>query len=133
MKKLGLTTWIIIALVLGSAVGAYLGGHLGASLRPPDWMPKATSLEWMSKSFIRLIKMLVSPIIFATLVVGLAGAGEKHIGRLLLKALLWFWLATAVALFVGLGVANWLQPGLGAVGGNGSFDPPRQASPSSSK
>ncbi len=124
MKKLGLTTWIIIALFTGALLGAYLGGHLGSSLVPPAWLPKATSLEWMSKTFIRLIKMLVSPIIFSTLVVGLAGAGEKHIGRLLIKALLWFWLATAVALVVGLGVANTLKPGLGAVGGNGSFPTP---------
>jgi len=123
-KKLGLTTWIVIALIAGSVVGAYLGGHLGPRLHPPEWMPKATSLEWMSKTFIRLIKMLVSPIIFSTLVVGLAGAGEQHIGRLLLKALLWFWAATAAALFIGLGVANTLQPGLGAVGGNGSFPTP---------
>ncbi len=124
MKKPGLTTWIIVALILGSAVGAYLGGHLGQGLQPPGWMPKASSLEWMSKTFIRLIKMLVSPIIFSTLVVGLAGAGEKHIGRLLLKALLWFWVATAAALFIGLGVANTLKPGLGAVGGSGSFPTP---------
>lgn len=124
MKKPGLTTWIIVALILGSAVGAYLGGHLGQGLQPPGWMPKASSLEWMSKTFIRLIKMLVSPIIFSTLVVGLAGAGEKHIGRLLLKALLWFWGATAAALFIGLGVANTLKPGLGAVGGSGSFPTP---------
>ncbi len=124
MKRPGLTTWIIVALILGSAVGAYLGGHLGQGLQPPGWMPKASSLEWMSKTFIRLIKMLVSPIIFSTLVVGLAGAGEKHIGRLLLKALLWFWVATAAALFIGLGVANTLKPGLGAVGGTGSFPTP---------
>ena len=124
MKKPGLTTWIIVALILGSAVGAYLGGHLGQGLQPPGWMPKASSLEWMSKTFIRLIKMLVSPIIFSTLVVGLAGAGEKHIGRLLLKALLWFWVATAAALFIGLGVANTLKPGLGAVGGTVSFPTP---------
>jgi len=122
MKKLGLTTWILIALVAGSAVGAYLGGHLGVT--PPDFLPKASSLEWMSKTFIRLIKMLVSPIIFSTLVVGLAGAGDKHIGRLLLKALSWFWLATAVAIVIGLGVANTLKPGLGAVGGTGSFPTP---------
>ena len=124
MKKIGLTAWILIALVLGSSLGAYLGGHLGDGLHPPAWLPKAASFEWMSKTFIRLIKMLVSPIIFSTLVVGLAGAGEKHIGRLLVKALLWFWLATAVALVVGLGIANTLKPGLGAIGGTGSFPTP---------
>ena len=62
----------------------------------------------MSKTFIRLIKMLVSPIIFDA--GGRAGwRGGKHIGRLLVKALLWFWLATAVALVVGLGIANTLK------------------------
>jgi proton glutamate symport protein len=69
----------------------------------------------LAKLFIRLIKLLVAPIIFSTLVVGLAGAGHRHIGRLLVKALAWFWLATAAALVIGLGAANILKPGLGAV------------------
>lgn len=122
--RLGLTSQIFIALVVGSLLGAYLGGHLGAGLSPPGFLWKPSSWEWMSKTFIRLIKMLVSPIIFSTLVVGLCGAGEKHIGRLLLKALAWFWLATSVALVLGLFVANTLKPGLGTVGGMGSFPTP---------
>lgn len=77
----------------------------------PDW---GTALQPLGKVFIRLIKMIVSPLVFASLVVGLTGAGSQHIGRLLLKALLWFWLATSVALVIGLGAANLIQPGAGA-------------------
>ena len=61
--------------------------------------PSLTFLKEVDKrSGYRSKQMLVAPIILSTLVVGLAGAGEKHIGRLLLKALAWFWAATAVAL-----------------------------------
>lgn len=121
--RLGLTSYILLALLLGTILGAYLGGHLTTG-HPPAFLPKPSSLDWMSKTFIRLIKMLVSPIIFSTLVVGLATAGEKHIGRLLVKALSWFWLATSVALIVGLLFANTLKPGVGTVGGTGAFPTP---------
>jgi Na+/H+-dicarboxylate symporter len=102
MKKPGLTFYILLGLFLGALCG-YL------------WPAQAVKLQPVAKMFIRLIKMLVAPIILSTLVVGLAGAGEKHIGRLLLKALAWFWAATAVALVIGLGTANLLKPGLGAL------------------
>lgn len=98
----GLTFYILLALVAGVLVGHFA----------PEFAQK---LKPVSKAFIRLIKLLVAPIIFSTLVVGLAGAGERRIGRLLLKSLAWFWLATAVALVIGLGIANVLKPGLGAV------------------
>ena len=112
MKRIGLTTWILLGLV-----GGVLLGYLA-----PAW---AVKLQWMASLFIRLIKLLVAPIIFSTLVVGLAGAGQRHIGRLLFKSLVWFWVATAVALVVGLGAANLLQPGLGAVEHAGlKFEPP---------
>jgi proton glutamate symport protein len=101
-KLPGLTFWIFVALVAGVLCGHFAPGF-------------AVKLVPVSKAFIRLIKLLVAPIIFSTLVVGLAGTGERRIGRLLLKSLGWFWMATAVALVVGLGVANVLKPGLGAV------------------
>lgn len=101
LRRPGLTTLILIGLLLGIALG-----HVR-----PDW---GAALQPLGKVFIRLIKMIVSPLVFASLVVGLTGAGSQHIGRLLLKALLWFWLATSVALAVGLGAANLLQPGAGA-------------------
>jgi proton glutamate symport protein len=72
------------------------------------------SLAWISKLFLRLIKMVISPLLLTTLVVGIAGAGGKVVGRLGLKAILWFEAATTVALFVGLGAANLVRPGAGA-------------------
>lgn len=78
---------------------------------PAAW---STSLRPLGKLFIRLIKMIVAPLIFGSLTVGLAQAGAKHIGRLLLKSLAWFWLATFVALAVGLCVGNVARPGDGA-------------------
>ncbi len=117
MKRVGLTTWILLGLVLGVLVG-YLAPGV------------AVKLQWVAALFIRLIKLLVAPIIFSTLVVGLAGAGQRHIGRLLLKSLTWFWVATAVALVVGLGAANLLKPGLGAVERAGlHFEPPPPPKP----
>jgi proton glutamate symport protein len=98
----GLTTWIFVGLILGILYGW---------LAPPGW---AVALKPVGKLFIRLIKMIVAPLVFSSLVVGLAGAGSGHIGRLLIKALLWFWLATSVALVLGLGAANLFHPGLGA-------------------
>lgn len=117
MKRIGLTTWILLGLLFG-----VLLGYLAPSF--------AVKLQWVAALFIRLIKLLVAPIIFSTLVVGLAGAGQRHIGRLLLKSLTWFWVATAVALVVGLGAANLLQPGHGAVERAGlHFEPPPPPKP----
>lgn len=117
MKRIGLTTWILLGLLFGVLLGYLL----------PSF---AVKLQWVAALFIRLIKLLVAPIIFSTLVVGLAGAGQRHIGRLLLKSLTWFWVATAVALVVGLGAANLLRPGLGAVERVGlHFEPPPPPKP----
>lgn len=105
MKKflgLSLTKWIFIGLFAGILFGY---------TAPPAW---SAELKPVGQLFIRLIKMIVAPLVFSSLVVGLVGAGSGHIGRLLLKALLWFWLATAVALGVGLTAANLIQPGRGA-------------------
>lgn len=111
-KRPGLTFWIFVALVAGLLVGRFAPGF-------------ASKLEPISKAFIRMIKMLVAPIIFSTLVVGLAGAGERRIGRLLLKSLAWFWVATAVALLIGLLTANWMEPGLGAIKSPRPYAPAR--------
>lgn len=112
-RGLGMTGWIMIGLVVGVAFGW---------LAPPEW---SAALKPLAKVFIRLIKMIVSPLVFASLVVGLAGAGSQHVGRLLLKSLLWFWLATSVALLVGLGAANTLQPGRGAHQSAQRYEGPR--------
>ncbi|MBF0362565.1 MAG: dicarboxylate/amino acid:cation symporter [Oligoflexia bacterium] len=100
--KLSLTAWIFIGLFIGIAFGY---------LAPAEW---SMSLKPIGKLFIRLIKMIVAPLVFSSLVVGLAGAGKGQVGRLLIKSLIWFWLATSVALVIGLGAANIFKPGIGA-------------------
>lgn len=112
MKKRGMTFWIVVGLLLGILVGIAINrGYLPPAVS--KFLKMASTA--LAELFIRLIKMLVAPIIFSTLVVGLAGAGHNHIGRLLIKSLTWFWLASLVALVVGLATANLLAPGLGAV------------------
>lgn len=77
----------------------------------------ATSLKPISDLFLRLIKMIVGPLLVTTLVAGIAGASGKVVGRLALKAITWFVLATTVALFIGLAAANLVQPGAGVTPG----------------
>jgi proton glutamate symport protein len=99
MPRLSQTTQIFIGLVLGIALGA-LWPEAGVAVRP------------LADVFLRLIKMILAPLIFSTLVVGIAGTGElKAVGRIGLKAIIWFELATTVALAVGLLMVNVLKPG----------------------
>lgn len=101
-KKPSLTVLIFASLILGLAIGAVF----------PDF---GTQLEPLSIIFIRMIKMMVAPLLFATLVVGIAGSGDKHqVGRMGLKTIAYFEIATTVALAIGLLVANVWQPGKGA-------------------
>jgi proton glutamate symport protein len=92
----------------GIVAGLVVGGLLG-------WLEPefAVSLKWISTLFLRLIKMVLGPLLLTTLVVGISGAGGKMVGRLGLKAILWFEAATTVALFVGLTAANLVRPGAG--------------------
>jgi proton glutamate symport protein len=105
------------AIVLGLVIGGLLG-----------WLSPefAKSLKWISTLFLRLIRMLVAPLLFTTLVAGIAGIGGKMVLRLAVKAIVWFELATTVALFIGLAAANLVQPGAGvslAAGGPGAPAP----------
>src|ERR1700704_3865117 len=101
MKRISLTTWIIIALVAGIAFGAVFPAQ-------------ATSLAILGTIFLRLIKSIIAPLLFGTLVSGIAGAGNvKTMGRIGGKAILYFEIVTTIALFVGLGAANLVQPGVG--------------------
>lgn len=101
MKRVSLTTWILIALVAGIAFGAFLPGP-------------AKNLAILGTIFLRLIKSIIAPLLFATLVVGIAGTGNvKTMGRIGGKAILYFEIVTTVALFVGLGAVNLVKPGVG--------------------
>lgn len=108
-------------MLVGILFGWLLRKYSPHGVHPPDDMPPIDffqklflRLKEAGPDFILLIKMLVAPLVFSTLVVGLCSAGHKHMGRLLLKALAWFWLASAVALAIGLASANYFKPGVGA-------------------
>ena len=96
-----LTTQIFIGLLAGIAVG-YYRPDVGVAIKP------------LADAFLRMIKMIIAPLLFATLVVGIAGTGDlKAMGRIGLKAILYFEAATTVALFLGLGLVNLFKPGAG--------------------
>jgi proton glutamate symport protein len=96
-----LTTQIFIGLVAGIVVGA-VWPDVGVAIRP------------LADLFLRMIKMIIAPLIFSTLVVGIAGTGDlRSVGRIGVKAIVWFELATTVALAIGLVLVNILQPGAG--------------------
>src|SRR5260221_7555244 len=101
MKKLSLTTWILIALVSGIAFGA-------------AFPAAAIKLKLLGTIFLRLIKSIIAPLTFATLVCGIAGSGSvKTMGRIGGKAILYFELVTTAALFIGLAAVNLVKPGAG--------------------
>jgi aerobic C4-dicarboxylate transport protein len=103
MKRLTshLYFWVLLGIVAGGTVG-YVDPPAGVALKP------------LGDGFIALVKMLISPIIFCTVVLGIAGAGTmKKVGRVGGKALLYFEVVSTVALAIGLVVANVLQPGAG--------------------
>ena len=100
-----LTTQIMIGLVLGGLVG-YLGRKWGYK-----W---GDNVYFLRDIFLNLIKSIIAPLIFSTLVVGIAGGGDlKKVGRMGAKALLYFEIVTTLALFIGLGVVNLTKPGIG--------------------
>jgi proton glutamate symport protein len=97
----GLTTQIFIGLLIGIAVG-HLWPGFGVAVKP------------LADAFLRMIKMIIAPLVFATLVVGIAGTGDlKAMGRIGVKAIVYFEIATTIALFLGLALVNVFKPGAG--------------------
>jgi aerobic C4-dicarboxylate transport protein len=93
--------WVLLAIVAGGTLG-YVNPDTGVKLKP------------LGDGFIALVKMLISPIIFCTVVLGIAGAGSmKKVGRVGGKALLYFEVVSTFALIIGLLVANLIRPGAG--------------------
>jgi proton glutamate symport protein len=98
-----LTTQIMIGLVVGVLLGWL----------QPDWGNK---VYFLRDIFLNLIKSIIGPLVFSTLVVGIAGGGDlKKVGRMGVKALIYFEVITTAALFIGLGVVNLLKPGAGVL------------------
>lgn len=97
-----LTQWIFVGMGVGLIIG-WVAPDFAVDLRP------------FSTIFLRLIKSIVAPLIFATLVVGIAGHGDlKQVGRMGVKALIYFEVVTTIALLIGLAVVNVMKPGVGA-------------------
>src|SRR5574339_393097 len=102
LRRISLTQWILISMVLGTLVG-WAFPHLSQDLKP------------LSTIFLRMIKSLIAPLIFATLVVGIAGHGDdmKKVGRLAFRSIVYFEVVTTLALAVGLLAVNVVRPGDG--------------------
>ena len=117
MKKLSLTTWILIALVAGIVFGA-------------AFPAAALKLKLLGTIFLRLIKSIIAPLTFATLVCGIAGTGSvKTMGRIGGKAIVYFEIVTTAALFVGLVAVNLVKPGVGVELHKGAAPGVPQANP----
>ena len=102
---ISLTTQIFIGLALGVVIGAIIDAT------NPAW---AAYFRPFSQLFLRLIKMIIAPLIFATLVAGIAGAGHfKIVGRMGLRAIIYFEIVTTLALVIGLVAVNITRPGDG--------------------
>jgi proton glutamate symport protein len=101
LMSLRLTTWIFIALILGVLIGEF-APHLVPYIKP------------FRLVFLNGVKCIVAPLIFASIVTGINSAGTlKGLGRTGLRAIIYFEIATTVALFIGLGFVNWFKPGQG--------------------
>lgn len=102
VKKKINTPVLILAALIGGILFGYFFPAIGVTLKP------------VGDAFIKMIKMIIVPLVFATLVTGIAGTGDfKKMGRLGGKALIWFTFASTIALVLGLILANVLQPGSG--------------------
>jgi aerobic C4-dicarboxylate transport protein len=92
---------VLVAIAAGIALGVF-APETGAAMKP------------VGDAFIALVKMIIGPVIFLTVVVGIAHMGDlRHVGRIGLKALIYFEVLTTVALLLGLLVVNLVQPGAG--------------------
>lgn len=101
MQNIKLTRYIIISLILGIAVGILF----------PAFAVKLSPLAMM---FLNMVKMIIAPLLFATLVIGIAGHGDiKSLGKIGIKTIVYFEVVTIAALFIGLGIGHFTQPGAG--------------------
>src|SRR5579864_744664 len=104
-----LTAWIFAGMLIGAEIGYDLTFASEATR-----LHTANNLQVLSSIFLRLIKAIIAPLIFSTLVVGIAGHSNlKQVGRMGIKALIYFEVVTTLALFIGLGAINLTKAGVG--------------------
>lgn len=101
LMKRSLTSWILISMVIGAEIGN-------------DYPELAMNLQVLSKVFLKMIKTIVAPLLFATLVYGIAGHADlKQVGRMGWKSIVYFEVVTTIALFIGLAAINISKAGVG--------------------
>ncbi|MEO5802501.1 MAG: dicarboxylate/amino acid:cation symporter [Verrucomicrobiota bacterium] len=108
--------WVVLGMALGFLVGYFFPAHKPLTFHffGHQWNFNGAIFKPLGDGFIRLIRMMVAPIIFTTVVVGMAGMGSfKRVGRVGFKAILYFEVMTTLALIIGFLVVKWLQPGVG--------------------
>jgi proton glutamate symport protein len=110
LRRISLSQWILISMVVGISVG---WAFPEAARAENGWA--ATDLNLLSSIFLRMIKSLIVPLLFATLVVGIAGHGDdmKKVGRLAFRSIVYFEIVTTLALAIGLIAVNVVKPGVG--------------------
>jgi Na+/H+-dicarboxylate symporter len=108
MKKPGLTTWIVLAMSAGIIVGLII--HFSMD---PVWIARySDGMSILTDIFLRLIKMIIAPLVFSTLVTGIAKLGDmKSVGRIGAKTLVWFFGASLISLLLGLLIMNLVNLG----------------------
>ena len=100
-RRRSLTAWILVGLLAGAEVG-----H--------DWPAFAVNLQFLGAIFLRLIKVIIAPLLFSTLVVGIAGHADlKRVGRLGIKSLIYFEIVSTIALLIGFAAINLTRAGEG--------------------
>jgi Na+/H+-dicarboxylate symporter len=105
-----LTVQIIIAMLLGAFLGVYIHNNYDAEFAQNF----SDKIKMLATVFIRLVQMIIAPLVFTTLVVGIAKLGDiKAVGRIGGKAMGWFFSASFVSLLIGMFWVNVLQPGIG--------------------
>src|ERR1700755_131328 len=109
MRKRGnLTLYIFIAMILGALVGYFVYTNYAADTRNNF----SLNIKLLSTIFLRLVQMIIAPLVFSTLVVGIAKLGDmKTVGRVGGKAMLWFISASLVSLLLGMLLVNFFKPG----------------------
>ncbi len=118
-QKKSLLGNLTVQILIAMAAGIVLGIAIHNNMVPDDAKAFSDKIKMLATIFIRLVQMIISPLVFTTLVVGIAKLGDiKSVGRIGGKALLWFFSASFISLLIGMFWVNTLQPGIGLDLGN---------------